>query len=471
MPSSSVHVDRTPMSSDSAPSSTVLSLNRLSNSTLLPSSTPANGTVLSFNGLSNGTLLSPNGLSNGTLRSPNGSPNGNNGTLSSNGHDMLLPNNGHSSCTLLSPTSASSNVGLPINPGNSNVHSANPSHSTIHSANNGHTTIHSANNGHVINNSLLSNSHCINSGCHNNNIQATSNKSGQFHNCHSNSNVQTTKNARGNGTIISRNSGMLSPSRLGNRPNLPPSVSNTAPPHNAERNSSIIPLTSQPDLLRGSQLLSPNAQVSFTLPFSSQQRAHTVSSLSTSSNGLGNGSVLSHDSHMTGSVISHTSQTSSPRLSHDLMTTSPTFTLDQERWNPLVSPNSQNGFSWPTQQSGSMVPNSTSADSNAGVPKDGHIGNALLPSGYHRNTTHNSPGSNSQLSHDLQRNGNVSAAGSQRSRSLSSSSQYPPNTAISPPASQIGSSTMPLSGHQRSSTLPLVRNQLLLPKSRKIVPL
>ena len=481
VPSSSIHVDRTPMSSNSAPSGTVLSLNGLSNSTLLPSSTPANGTVLSLNGLSNGTLLSPNGLSNGTLLSPNGlsngtllspnglsngtllspngSPNGNNGTLSSNGHDVLLPNNGHSSCTLLSPTSASSNVGLPINPGNSNVHSANPSHSTIHSANNGH----------VINNNLLSNSHCINSGCHNNNIQATSNKGGQFHYCHSNSNVQTTNNARGNGTIISRNSGMLSPSRLGHRPNLPPSVSNTAPPHNAERNSSIIPLTSQPDLLRGNQLLSPNAQVSFTLPFSSQQRAHTASSTSTSLNGLVNGSVLSHDSHMTGSVISHTSQTSSPRLSHDLMTTSPTFTLDQERWNPLVSPNSQNGFSWPTQQSGSMVPNSTSAGSNAGLPKDGHIGSALLPSGYNRNTTHNSPGSNSQLSHDLQRNGNVSAAGSQRSRSLSSSSQYPPNTAISPPALQIGSSTMPLSGHQRSSTVrtPTSEKNVVHPPTRK----
>ena len=68
-------------------------------------------------------------------------------------------------------------------------------------------------------------------------------------------------------------------------------------------------------------------------------------------------------------------------------------------------------------------------------------------------STHNSPGSNSQLSHDLHRNGNVSAAGSQRSRSLSSSSQYPPNTVLSPPVSQIGSSTMPLSGHQRSSTV------------------
>ena len=381
---------------------------------------------------------------------------------------MLLPNNGRSSCTFLSPTNASSNVGLPINPGNSNVHSANPGHTTIHSANNdrGHSTIESPNNGHVINNSLLSNSHCINSGCHNNNIQATSNKSGQFH---SNSNVQTTNNARGNGTIISRNSGMLSPSHLGHRPNLPPSVSNTAPPHNAERNSSIIPLTSQPDLLRPNQLLSPNAQVSFTLPFSSQQRAHTASSPSTSLNGLVNGSVLSHDSHMTGSVISHTSQTSSPRLSHDLMTTSPTFTLDQERWNPLVSPNSQNGFSWPTQQSGSMVPNSTSAGSNAGLPKDGYVGSALLPSGYQRNTTHNSQGSNSQLSHDLQRNGNVSAAGSQRSRSLSFSSQCPPNTAISPPVSQIGSSTMPLSGHQRSSTVrtPTSEKNVVHPPTRK----
>ena len=312
VPYSIVNVYCTPMSSTSAPSSTVISLNGSNNSTLLPSSTPANGTVLSFNGLSNGTLLSPNELSNGTLLSPNGlsngtlrSPNGNNGNLSSNGHDMLLPNNGHSSCTLLSPTSASSNVGLPINPGNSDVHSANPSHSTIHSANNGHTTIHSANNGHttihsantdcghstiqspisghVINNSLLSNSHGTNSGCHNNNIQATSNKSGQFHNCHSNSNVQTTNNARVIGIIISRNSGMLSPSRLGHRPNLPPSVSNTSPPHNAERNSSIIPLTYQPDVLRANQLLSPNAQVSFTLPFSSQQRAHTASSPSTSS--------------------------------------------------------------------------------------------------------------------------------------------------------------------------------------------
>ena len=118
---------------------------------------------------------------------------------------------------------------------------------------------------------------------------------------------------------------------------------------------------------------------------------------------------------------------------------------------------------------GCVVPKSTSAGSNAGLPKVGHIGSALLPSGYQRNTTHNSPGSNSQLSHHLQRNGNVSAAGSQRSRSLSSSSQYPPNTAISPPALQIGSSTMPLSGHQRSSTVrtPTSEKKVVHPPTRK----